>query len=363
MKLIHCADIHADSKMGTHFTDEQAKERREEIVSAFAAMVSYAKANDVRAILISGDLFDTRETQQKKLKQRIAWIISQNPDIDFLYLRGNHDEGVEFGYTENLTNIRRFTKESWTEYKYENVHIYGREFGQTIPASVYSELVVDPAQVNILMLHGQIASYQSKNDAPDISLPSLTNKHLDYLALGHIHQYKKEKLDSRCVWCYSGCLEGRGFDEAGDKGFVVLDITGEGDTRKIETEFVSVARRKVHDIPVPLSGSLSYNDVMAAIESAVAYIDRKDIVQVVLTGEITEDTEIEIESYMAALKDRFYCFRIKNHTETKIDYEKYQNDVSLKGEFIRLVQERTDLSEDDKGRIIMTGIKALAGRL
>ena len=46
---------------------------------------------------------------------------------------------------------------------------------------------------------------------------------IDYLALGHIHSYKCHKLDKRGVYCYSGCLEGRGFDECGDKGFVLLE--------------------------------------------------------------------------------------------------------------------------------------------
>ena len=60
MKIIHCADIHADSKMGTHFTREMANKRREEIVDAFGRMVDFALKNKVRAIIIAGDLFDTK---------------------------------------------------------------------------------------------------------------------------------------------------------------------------------------------------------------------------------------------------------------------------------------------------------------
>ena len=68
MKIIHCADIHADSKMGTHFTKELANKRREEIVDAFGRMVDFALHNGVRAIIIAGDLFDTKENQHKKPK-------------------------------------------------------------------------------------------------------------------------------------------------------------------------------------------------------------------------------------------------------------------------------------------------------
>ena len=40
---------------------------------------------------------------------------------------------------------------------------------------------------------------------------------------------------------------------------------------------------------------------------------------------------------------------------------KYQNDISLKGEFIRLVLSQESLNDEEKSKVISTGIKALAG--
>ena len=366
MKIIHCADIHADSKFGTHFSKEQADERRKEIVDTFANMVHFARENDVKAIIIAGDLFDTKASQQKNIKKRFSYIISQNPDIDFLYLRGNHDEDVEFAYDDNLPNLKRFSKDGWTCYSYGNVNIYGREFGSKIPLSTYSELTLDSTKKNIVVLHGQIADYKSKDGAPVISLPHLTNKNIDYIALGHIHDYKLSKLDSRGHWCHSGCLEGRGFDECGEKGFVLLDVDEAGGASgAVEAKFIPLAQRCIHEVEVSLTGLVNYADIMKQISSSISNLPAKDIVQVDLTGEISEDTEIEAESYEATLKSdfNFYYIRVKDKTETKIDYQKYENDVSLKGEFIRLVKETSDLSDEEKSKIIMTGIKALAGRL
>ena len=208
-------------------------------------------------------------------------------------------------------------------------------------------------------MHGQIAEYRAKDGAPVISLPKFANKNIDYIALGHIHDYKKEKLDQRCSWCYSGCLEGRGFDECGEKGFVVLDITD----NKIQTEFISVAKRTIHEINVNISGLITYDEIMKAISDKIFDCPSKDIIEVILTGEISEETEIETDSYQTAFSSKYYLIRIKDKTETKIDYAKYENDVSLKGEFIRLVNEQNDISDEEKTKIIMTGIKALAGRL
>ena len=58
MKIIHCADLHLDSNMTSNLTSEKARERKRELLLTFHRMIQYAADNDVRAILISGDLFD-----------------------------------------------------------------------------------------------------------------------------------------------------------------------------------------------------------------------------------------------------------------------------------------------------------------
>ena len=59
MKLIHCADLHLDSPMESNLSSEKARERKSEILSTFTKMVRLAAENDVSAILIAGDLFDS----------------------------------------------------------------------------------------------------------------------------------------------------------------------------------------------------------------------------------------------------------------------------------------------------------------
>lgn len=361
MKFIHCADIHADSRMDTHFDKNLAEQRRNEIVDTFAEMAAFAKKNDVRAIIISGDFFDTKSSQQKNLKKRIGYIISNHPDTDFLYLRGNHDEDADFLAEEDIPNLKRFSKNEWICYSYGNTCIYGREFAKEIPAAVYSELIPDPEKINIVMLHGQITEYRAKDGAPEISLPRLTNRNIDYIALGHIHDYQEKQLDKRCVWCYSGCLEGRGFDECGKKGFVLLDVDEK--SKKIERSFIPIAKRQIHEIDVQLDGTMTQNEIINAIQKTAGGIPKKDIVQVNLTGEISEDTDIETDLYLQTLRSSFFFLRIKDKTEARIDYEKYEKDVSLKGEFIRLVKSQKNIPEEEKTKIIMTGIRALVGRL
>ncbi len=364
MRIIHCADLHLDSKMESNLSKEQASTRRDEILRTFSNMIEYAKENEVEVIIIAGDMFDTSQNTQIRIKRRVLEIIDNAKDIDFIYLRGNHDnildKKVDFfeklEYEQKPENLKLFTNR-WTSFSYGKVVISGYEQGKGMQNNVYSELSLKQEEVNIVVLHGQDSKYDKKDDAEIINLTMLQNKYIDYLALGHIHSYKYSKLDNRGSYCYSGCLEGRGFDECGDKGFVLLEIID----KEVEHTFIPFAKRKLHEVFVKLSGNMNESELKEAIEENIQSIPVIDLVKIVLVGEIDEETDIDIRHLHSIFESRFYFLKIYNQTNLMIRYEDYANDISLKGEFIRLVEAQS-LSEDEKKQIILTGLKALYGR-
>ena len=70
MKIIHCADLHLDSKMESNLDREAAGMRRDELLDTFERMVAYAAEQNVRVILIAGDLFD-KPNVRKTAKTRV----------------------------------------------------------------------------------------------------------------------------------------------------------------------------------------------------------------------------------------------------------------------------------------------------
>ena len=216
MKIIHCSDLHLDSRIKSNLDSKKAKERRDEILITYQNMVKYAAENNVKVILIAGDLFDKKDVTVKA-RNVVLDSINSNREIDFIYLKGNHDEANFLEDMEILPeNLRLFNKDEWTTYKYGNVTISGIEFGKISNYEIYSTLILNKSDINIVTLHGQESKYDQKDKAEIINLQELKNKNIDYLALGHIHKFKQEKLDNRGIYCYSGCLEGRGFDECGE---------------------------------------------------------------------------------------------------------------------------------------------------
>lgn len=253
IKIIHCADLHLDSPMETHMTEEQASTRNTEIIRSFLRLTEYAEQNDVRAVIIAGDMFDGERVKVRTVDE-ILDAIRRTSKVDYLYLAGNHD-GATYAFADHdmPDNLKIFGKE-WTTYEYGNVLISGVEICETNAHSLYSQIPHKDGMVNIVTLHGQTGSVSGVDQ---VNIPQLKNKGIDYLALGHIHAFTEQPLDDKGIYCYAGCLEGRGFDECGPKGFVLLSI----DSGRIQHEFVPFSCRQLHRISVDITG-LSKNSAI-----------------------------------------------------------------------------------------------------
>lgn len=363
MKLIHCADMHLDSKLGANLSKEKAKERRHELINTFIRMVEYAKTNGIEAILICGDMFDTHNISALT-RNTVSNLLKDNPGIDFYYLRGNHDDlSIETLFDEVPSNLHLFS-DTWTSYnlgKTGKTFLYGVELTAENSISALQNFVPDPAKINIVMLHGQEQMGASGDKAEVINLKLLKNKGINYIALGHVHEYKAEKLDGECRYCYPGCLEGRGFDETGEHGFVELFIDEE---KGIVTDtFIPFATRKLYDVSVDISGLTNSMDIIEKVRNVLSDSPATsgDMVKIVLSGYVGIECEKDIEFIRRTFENDFYFFKVYDHSHIKIDYESFLYDSSLKGEFVRTVLGDDTLSDDEKGEIVKLGLSVLMG--
>lgn len=349
MKLIHSADIHLGSKLNGKFPKEISELRKQEVRNSFLKMVEFAKANDVVAVLLSGDVFDEAKRPLQKDKEFFLSVIKNTPSIDFLYLRGNHDIMEE---ADEIKNLKLFNDE-WSYYEYDNVTIAGVEITPSNKTSIYSNLSLNQNGNNIVMLHGDISSDAVKDG---ISLKKLKDKNIDYLALGHIHSYSTGKIDARGEYAYSGCLEGRGFDETGEKGFILLETNP-----KITHEFISFSNSVIERKVVDVSGLSDAYDMYVKILKEIEF-NKKSIYRIELIGDIEavyDDLASDVKKYLQNLA---LFVDVKDLTSKKIDYSAFENDLSIKGEFVRQVRSDKELSEDEKAQVILYGLRALSGR-
>ena len=350
MRFIHCADLHLDSKMTSNLSREQAKERKMEILRTYSRMIDYAKENKIDGIIIAGDLFDTRNISATA-RNMVKDSIMSNPQIEFYYLKGNHDSDNFFSKLDDIPENLHLFNEEWKTYDCGSISLSGIEIDSTNESTLYNSLVLDNDKYNIVIMHGQIGQ---------INLNAMKNKGIDYLALGHVHEYQNGPIDNRGIYCYSGCLEGRGFDECGAKGFVVLDI----DEQKLTAgfSFIPFAYRNLYTIYVDVTGAMTTQDAAAKIEDELAKnpYSSRSLVKIILVGEVDVDCEINTDFLKDMFEEYFYYENFYDETKLLINYSDYEKDVSLKGEFIRMVLQ-SDMSEEKKSEVIRCGIMALSG--
>lgn len=355
MKFIHCSDIHLDSKIN-ELPKEKRSRRKDELISTFERLCSFATSNFVSAVIIAGDMFDKEKITSKTLA-RVLNAIRKAETVDFLYLPGNHELN---GFLQNKDvfprNLKCFSEE-WTNFQYGNVCIDGIILNDYNQGVVYDNLKLDKDKVNIVTMHGQVAGYKAKEDAEVISIPSLKDKYIDYLALGHYHSYSVGDIDYRGKYVYSGCLDGRGFDELGEKGFVLIDV----DESKLTHQFIKFSSRELFEVKVSVEG---LKDFIQVRENVLTLLENKispdSIVKVVLTGEHKLDLDVDVEGLTYALNNVYFYAKVYDKTSILVNSSDYENDKSVRGEFVRLVLS-SQLDGQIKMQVLRKGLSALKG--
>jgi DNA repair exonuclease SbcCD nuclease subunit len=211
---------------------------------------------------------------------------------------------------------------------------------------------------NIVILHGDIHQGENRN-GESVSLRRLQNNHIDYLALGHIHipTLTAERLDSRGTYRYCGCLEGRGFDERGKRGFFLLEVID----GKLQSEtFLSLAKREIVEIRVDISACNTYYDVERTAFTALQNVKRENMVRLVLIGQHAVGIRKDLSLLSHRLCEHFFFVKVSDESRVFIDYSAFANDLSERGEFVREVG-RYEMNEEIRAEIIDVGLKALLG--
>ena len=361
MRILHCADIHLDSPFRRLDDPEKKKMRRQELVMAFRGMLEDAADSRVSAVIIAGDLFDQTKVSAFS-KNAVLTEIKDHPEMTFYYLKGNHDKNDIFMEEENLPGNFYMFDDSWTTYDLgEGIKLTGAELTLANSGTLYSELMLDMDDFNIVTMHGQESVSMAGDRTEIVSIKDLRNKNIDYLALGHIHSYKFEELDKRGSYCYPGCLEARGFDETGVHGYMILDINGK--THEVRVERRCNPIRRVLENEVDITGLMNTSDIIAKMEKDISKmrISDSDLLKIFLTGEVDPDCEKNLDYIGLRFASRFFDFKLKDTTRIRLDFDSYRLDRSLKGEFVRAVEANESLTDSEKKEIIKIGILALKG--
>lgn len=370
MKLLHSSDFHLDSPL-TGLSLEKSAQRRRELREVPSRLARLAKDEGVDLVLLPGDLFDGERVYPETVRALAQAL--EDMAVPVFIAPGNHD-----WYHERSP----YATFSWPD----NVHIFTEPELQTVELSGLNCVVhgcafaashreddpvagftaPDDGKLHLLCVHGEVGP--AGNYAP-IDPGSLERSGASYAALGHIHAANSGKT-GKTLWAYPGCPEGRGFDELGPKGALIvsfgenvqLGITSPDGPpmtpidlgiQPVAAKFVPVCKRQ-------------YRIETVNLDDFTAFLPREncpDLVRVILAGECRDIPDLAALTARAA--PHFFHVELRDQTTLPADLWARESEDSLTGLFLREMRARLETADEgERDKLLLAarfGLAALEG--
>jgi|ERR1017187_4054134 DNA repair exonuclease SbcCD nuclease subunit len=357
MRLLLFSDLHLDAPF-KWAGPVLARKRRQSLRDALRQIASVAAEVRVDALVCGGDLYE-QECYSPDTGELLRRTFAELSPIPVYIAPGNHDW---FG---PASLYRRFP---WTP----NVHIFERDHltpvtladGLTLwgashraPANTDGFLegfFVDRGGVHLALFHGSerhLLVFQESGKAPHAPFDAadLERSGIHHAFLGHYHNPRDEAR-----YTYPGNPEPLSFGETGERGVVIATINEDG---SVVREHRRVATTEISELDVSVTGCSSEQDVRDRV--AAARRAAPGLLRVTLQGELGPDVDVrpqDLSDPTSGLIVRAGSIRVA------YDLEVIKQEQTVRGQFVRDVLDSSDLSKEERQRVIVIGLRALEGR-
>lgn len=339
IKILHAADFHLDSPFAG-LTSEQAKLRRRESRQTLERLSNYVNQNNVQIVLLAGDLFDGAQTYRETVEQLVDALGSMRARV--FIAPGNHDfyaarsPYATLKWPENV-HIFRTREIERVELPELSCAVYGASFTDASQDTSLLEgfTALDDGLMHLMVLHADLNAAEARYDP--ITREQIEGSNLDYLALGHTHRFSGVQTVGRTAYAYAGCIEGRGFDEDGDKGF----LCGVAEPGMVDITFIPFARRRY----AVLRADVTDKSPEEALRSVMPETAASDLCRVIFTGE-TDERGVDIKSIYERFAPDFFHLELRDETRIRRDVWDRAQEDSLRGLFLRGLREKYDAADE-----------------
>ena len=368
-KIIHTADIHLDAPFSL-LDVQKAQVRKNELRETFTSIVQLAESEQADIMIIAGDLFDsgfvTKETAELLLN-----LFSSVPKCKFVIAPGNQDYiwGRSLYRKENFPkNVYIFDKEEISCFSFPEigVDVYGYAFTSEsyIANPLEKKIPLQRSKINILAAHADISG---KSKYAPVFVSDIAKSGFDYIAFGHIHPGGKVQNAGNTYYAYSGCPEGRSFDECGTKGVVIAELTKNSAQLTANFRNHRTCKRHYEKITVDITGVASQEALADCVKQAIEAegFGMDVLLRVRLIGKISPETILYPQKLEASAFGIFYL-EVEDFSVPLLNYEELKNDISVRGAFFRellpLLQGDNEAERRTAADALRYGLAALDGK-
>lgn len=366
IKVLHTADIHFDTPF-SGMTPKEALKSKEELKQVFEKITNMTLDKKIDILLISGDIFDNLSVNKTTL-YFIKNCFESIREVKVFISPGNHDPVNERSFYNMVdwpNNVHIFTDRMESVFLEElNTIVWGIGFNTShINKSLLKDVKRIEGYNNIMVIHGELANSKEGNEYNPITVEDIANSNMDYIALGHRHKFSGVKKIENTYYSYSGCPQGRGFDELDDKGVVLLEIKD----GFLESQFIRTSIRNYYEKEINIDGCFGYSEVKNKIINEIPSHDRKNnFYKIVLLGEVCEEFTLNEEFLQEYLKDEFHFIKIIDKSEIKLDINELVKGYSLKSIFAKYIYEKLQNAETEEEREVIAlalkiGLQSISG--
>lgn len=361
LRFVHAADLHLDSPFqGIRHSapDNVATELREATFGAYERIIDLCIEEDVQALLIAGDVFDSAD---RSLSAQLRFVDGlkrlDRAGIQSFVCHGNHDPLD--GWTAELAFP-------------ESCHRFGAEIGSAPIGDLATVYGISYPKRNVLhdltphfqrrpddrfsigLLHANVDGSTGHESYAPCTLESLRRSGMDYWALGHVHGHAILSSASPAV-VYPGNTQGRHPNESGPHGVCLVEVDG---SKRPKIDFVPVCTVRWENARIDISELPTEQALIDALERTVeqlldssggcgvvcrASLDGRGPLHATLRREGTLESLREQVNRDLSRRDPFlWCERLIDRTGPDLDRDARRMADDFLGDVLRMIDDLRD---------------------
>jgi DNA repair protein SbcD/Mre11 len=361
VRLLVFSDLHLDAPF-TWAGPQLARARRQALRDTLCRVTEIAVAEEVDAVLCGGDLYE-HDKFTPDTRQFLRDAFSRLDPVPVFLAPGNHDwygEASIYRQVDWSPNVHLFTEARLTPLELaDGLTLWGA--AHCAPANTDgffdAGFRVDRGGVHLALFHGSERSefrWQEEGKAPHAPFYAhqVHEAGLDHAFCGHFHTPKDADWHT-----YPGNPDPLTFGEAGDRGAVIADIADDGTTTRTRHR---VAVSEVHDCTVDLTGVTHSGEVRERVAAEVKGLS--GVVRVTLAGEVEPEVDVRLCDLDNGWDHLEAVVARRGLLTVAYDVDALRVEKSVRGEFVRMIEDDAALDEITRDKVLNTGLRALAGR-